>query len=174
MAVGAVVTEPLVAFLRARLDEDERVARAATGLAWSVSPADNRNERPFVSLAECGDDVADIWGDHPNAYGEHIALWDPARVLAEVAAKRAILEDHRSVKFTNAELGIHDADVCLVCHAHMDYPDDFTDEQADAWEYPLVQRRWPCPTVRALLLPHHGHPEFHPAWSTDQSAAGAG
>jgi hypothetical protein len=57
----------LVAFLNARLDEDEAAARAAAGAPW---------------LPDIGTD----------AVAEHIARHDPARVLREIAAKRAIVD----------------------------------------------------------------------------------
>lgn len=61
------MSEDLVTWLRAHLDEDERVANAAGGCDWSNIIAD-RDENI------------------------HIARHDPARVLAEVEAKRRILE----------------------------------------------------------------------------------
>jgi hypothetical protein len=57
--------DDLIAFLQARLDEDERSAHA-----WL----------PF--------------GNPDAAARDHIARHDPGRVLAEVAAKRAILDLH--------------------------------------------------------------------------------
>jgi len=57
----------LVAFLNARLDEDEAAARAAASGPW---------------MSDTGVD----------AVAKHIARHDPARVLREVAAKRAIVE----------------------------------------------------------------------------------
>lgn len=52
----------LIEFLRARLNEDERIARAADDDGMSGVP------------------------------GEHIVRWDPARVPAEVEAKRRIID----------------------------------------------------------------------------------
>lgn len=63
--------DELIAFVRAQLDEDERVARAAQEWTW----------RPELA-AEFGSP-------------EHIARWDPARVLAEVEAKRRILDEYK-------------------------------------------------------------------------------
>jgi len=65
MAQGKTTGTDLVRFLRAQLDEDESVARAAAGRL-------------------SGDDE---W--------VHIARWDPARVLREVEAKRRIVDGHR-------------------------------------------------------------------------------
>ena len=59
----------MVAFLLARLDEDERVARAAATVD------------------------GDVELHVPPAAGEHVARHDPARVLRGVAALRAIVLD---------------------------------------------------------------------------------
>ena len=56
----------LVAFLRARLDEDERIARDGEGACWHVDYCDE---------------------DGPV----FMARFDPARVLREVEAKRRIV-----------------------------------------------------------------------------------
>lgn len=70
-----------VAFVSARLDEDEAAARAAAPGPWRGHEAGGWRE---VLLAK---------GISLNAAdAEHIARHDPARVLREVAAKRAILE----------------------------------------------------------------------------------
>lgn len=53
--------DDLVSWLRAQLDDDERVAREAAG---------------HVDPEQC----------------EHIARWDPTRVLAEIDAKRRIMD----------------------------------------------------------------------------------
>ena len=63
----------LVAFLRARIDEDEAAARAAEAA----------EREPWQD---------DEWADQHPAELAHYARHDPARVLREVAAKRAILE----------------------------------------------------------------------------------
>lgn len=62
----------LVNFLRARLDADERVARAASAESW-----------------------ADEYGEFRSRGGDnfaHVLRHDPARVLAEVEAKRRIVD----------------------------------------------------------------------------------
>lgn len=83
--------DDLIAFLRARLDEDEAIARnaavlpygatewfaGAEGSVFAVEPSQLHVRGAILSL----DDI-----------GTHIARWDPARVLAEVQAKRRILD----------------------------------------------------------------------------------
>jgi hypothetical protein len=81
----------LVEFLRAALKEDERVARAATAGPWHVGTvmsdihtADVYN--PYTSITSAYEEPCCAEED-----AAHIARHDPARVLAEVAAKRQLL-----------------------------------------------------------------------------------
>ncbi|MFE9382410.1 DUF6221 family protein [Streptomyces sp. NPDC007025] len=135
----------LVAFLRARIDEEAEEARAAAEKAGSgdwrfkddddcVSAVDT-NERaatdaptyarehwmPLVTEASSyiGDTI-------DNEIGRFIARHDPTRVLAEVAAKRRILRWHL------------DEECCSVC---------LDDVEG-------------CPLFRALALPYAGHPDY--------------
>jgi hypothetical protein len=71
----------LVTFLRARLDEDEAAARLATPGPWHCGDGGW-----IVPVAR-----ADIYASQQNA--AHIARHGPARVLADVAAKRALIAD---------------------------------------------------------------------------------
>jgi hypothetical protein len=76
----------VVEFLRARLDRDEQMARACSGVPWKATPSgtiDTDTEEPaFVAKAE------------NEAYAEHIARHHPARTLAEVASRRQMLDDY--------------------------------------------------------------------------------
>lgn len=73
-------------FVTARLDEDEAEAKAAAARVgtdtWQLEESDDG--RDVISMGSYG------FGAHA-ALGGHIALHDPARVLREVEAKRAIL-----------------------------------------------------------------------------------
>lgn len=113
----------LVAFLRARLDEDEQAAERAQGegqsWAWVQPEALDANRYPSLEQAE------------------HIARHDPARVLAEVAAKRALLDVHRD-----------DYGSCSTC--------------GTAGEYDVP---WPCTTVELLALPYANHPDYRSEWA---------
>lgn len=73
----------LVDFLRARLDEDEQVARDAhyEGQRW-ISEEEDVCRWPADELVRFADRKRDA---------AHIAHWDPARVLAEVESKRQII-----------------------------------------------------------------------------------
>ncbi|MEW9556340.1 DUF6221 family protein [Nonomuraea sp. NPDC050783] len=75
--------DDLVAFLRDRLDEEDIAAQRAMDELVSVTtfPPETRVQMPVeVRLREV-----------PPAVREHIARWDPPRVLAEVAWRRAFL-----------------------------------------------------------------------------------
>jgi hypothetical protein len=84
----------LVAFLRARLDEDEAAARAVedNSAPWDGQwEADgNHALRTYNGwvLATAGTPG----GEFPPGVLAHIARHDPARVLREVEAKRAIVD----------------------------------------------------------------------------------
>jgi hypothetical protein len=78
----------LIEFLRARLDEDERKARARkTSLVEGKS-------------SPIADKDVDYWADYAESTGlgeteaDHIRNWLPSRALAEVDAKRRILGDY--------------------------------------------------------------------------------
>jgi hypothetical protein len=100
----------MVAFLKARYDEEE--ATAGSSRTWKVEHHDCAEpewdpctEQPCPYAAECaegtcghasvvGSDGMRIYpeGGHTALEAEHIARWDPARVLREVEAKRKILD----------------------------------------------------------------------------------
>ena len=90
-------TITLASFLSQEITKDEEVARAAAG--WDRS---GRERVPGVWTRSGMNSVESVrgsvvYGDGPapdDAEAEHIALNDPARVLAECAAKRAILAMH--------------------------------------------------------------------------------
>ena len=139
----------LISFLNARLDEDEAAARAALpiyGPGW-------RPENSKVA----GLGPARIWGkDSKRPVAEaarrvsaaHITRHDPARVLREVAAKRAILAEHGPSR--------RDASRCRVCtaiaHTGMGH--------ADARRF-----RAPCPTLLFLAAVYSDHPDYRAEWA---------
>jgi hypothetical protein len=89
--------DELVAFVRRCLDEDERVALAAQASGtppWVnrvYAESDGYNTGSIKDAS--GYTVVHVEDQTPGfATAEHIARWDPARVLAEVKAKRRILD----------------------------------------------------------------------------------
>jgi hypothetical protein len=88
----------LVEFLEARLDDDEAMARegaehAPEGSArWHAAYSRDDLDPAFWIVATAPLSYTPLAGpDLPPGLARHIARWDPARVLAEVAAKRRIL-----------------------------------------------------------------------------------
>ncbi|MYX14407.1 hypothetical protein GTY67_13475 [Streptomyces sp. SID8374] len=71
------MTDTLVAFLRARLDDDEQVAGAA----------DPELSHVFTRIATFDPEMA--------ADERHIMVQRPARTLREVQAKRQLIDEHR-------------------------------------------------------------------------------
>lgn len=141
----------LVAFVRTCLDDDERVAREADPGPWEVgSTFGARDNRVYVR--EAGDPGIDTIGTciiagqvaNKTRFREnavHIARWDPARVLAEVEAKRRILDDHEPL--ANG-----------ACNRCGDYGG--TEHQ-----------QWPCTTIRALAQPYAGRDGWREEWRLD-------
>ena len=84
------MTDGVAAFLNARLDEDEAAAKAAASVAgpdWQFGA-----DFPTSYLRSArGSILADTLQSGEGQIGPHVACHDPARVLREVAAKRAIL-----------------------------------------------------------------------------------
>jgi hypothetical protein len=79
-----------VAWLRAQLDEDERVARGADAGRWLPEDKGITFEYRADDFHE-GEAQARLVADS-RANQEHIAEWGPARVLREVESKRRLLD----------------------------------------------------------------------------------
>lgn len=162
-------TLTLVEFLTARLDEDEATARAAVdqerpGQSWQwvtnstdtvVAPGDldeaqNEQNVSLRSVEEfptrdVGPLPAFLIGSAEEVHaeaGEHIARHDPARVLAEVDAKRRIIDEWQR----------HDLRVREVLAA--DLSPAHADERRNAvWS-----------VLRLLALPYADHPDHRQEW----------
>jgi hypothetical protein len=156
------VTADLAEFLRARLDDVEQVARAATAGPWRVhdtwlnvgghtatvlsgegNGTDLRAWLPTWST-EPWDEKRNVWND-----AEHIALHDPARVLRQVEAGRRIVDEHEHVPAAPWGSTEVTSVGCETCH----------DQGGD-----VIGKGW-CATVRALALPFADHPEYRPEWA---------
>jgi Family of unknown function (DUF6221) len=107
----------LITWLRAQLDDDERVARAASMAPWlrdeanasirHSGPSASKSSESFGMYVIASVGAHDI-GRPSHEDAEHIARWDPARVLAEIDAKRRILDmwaDAQDAEFPNFEGG---------------------------------------------------------------------
>jgi hypothetical protein len=81
--------DDLVAWLRAQLDDDERVASRISESQRTWNTAGGWPETGPDTVMAAGGPVAEEVDEFD---AEHIARWDPARVLAEVDAKRRIID----------------------------------------------------------------------------------
>ena len=123
----------LTEFLLARIADDEAVARKVPGQHFSTwNRSWDAGFRDLVIDAGEGGRLVTL----PETMDEHVCRWDPARVLAECAAKRAIVEEHGPV-------GV-DCRSCGVADEHgVDYP---------------------CPTLRILAAVYAEHPDYQEVW----------
>lgn len=157
-------------FLLARVAEDEAAARAAidperpgTHWQWVTNETDTvvehgdlreamnhqdvslRTVEEFPTKSGVGDLpaflVSPVEEMEPGA-GEHIARHDPARVLAECAAKRAIIELHFECRWASVPSG------CSVCRTLSSIPDTY-----------------PCRTVSHLATVYADHPDYRQEWA---------
>lgn len=128
----------LVEWLRAQLDEDERIARAATERQpydeWDAV-GDERDDDAGRSWWEVLGVARMNQAPSARALAEFIAEHDPARVLREIDAKRRILAEHALNGW-----------VCTTC---------------DNGE---VEQVFPCPTLRLLALPYADRPGYREEW----------
>jgi len=138
----------LTEFLKARLDEDEQAARKAAEIcgchpiapAWSFH--DERTDGRILIAdnphPETRHKLGRRWnGTYQELFAaEHIARWDPARVLAEVEAKRRIIREYEAAAA-------------------------YYDQHPDA---PAGEAHGLYTTLKALALPYADHPDYHKDW----------
>jgi hypothetical protein len=89
------VVSELITWLRAQLDEDERVALAVGELRRQWTTAGGYPETGVTQVvADDGYLIVEVDTDWAAEIVTHIARHDPARVLAQVEAKRRLLDLH--------------------------------------------------------------------------------
>jgi len=159
-------------FLDARISEDEAAAHVcaeAFPTPWDVedrghSAQVTSGEPNFLPVAEI-DQRNESPGRWPGEHLEHIARHDPARVLAECAAKRAIIAFHESWP--------------VLVEGPMEFgPVDGTDPHAIAYRA-TQQIAWATqaeyvkrfgdkppttPMLRALATVYDDHPDYDVTW----------
>lgn len=157
--------DDLVAFLRARLDEDEATAQAAAdfgggihGFDWSVSgshaddggtywrvaaTARASGHEQFVEIVGPG---VSGGGAHTEQVAHHVVRHDPARVLREVKAKRQLLalyEEHKRLDRETFEAeGQHARSLSSLRAAYFD-------------------------AVRFHAAVYAAHPDYRPDWAPE-------
>lgn len=144
--------DDLVAWLRNRIGDDYEMAQVADALTrppWVsqvTRDASDYNEGKIVD----GDGLAVVHVEDQTperAVAEHIARWDPARVLAELDAKRRILDEHERTECQGhaepwVEHGAACRYRCWVCGGD----------------------RYPCATLRLLAVPYADQPGYRDEW----------
>jgi len=155
------MTDALTTFLRARLDEDLAAAQAATEqageAAWHIMDDGRFNKIAPGAGAPPGIDIA-IATTTGSVFAEHIARHDPARVLAEVEAKRRMIQMHGIVYrdigwLEGSEEEGSEISVCGQCvprHSHFARRQDVPEG--------------PCLTLRLLASVYAEHPDYLEAW----------
>jgi hypothetical protein len=117
-------------FLLARIAEDKRIAADAAA-------AGQERWQP--------EDVPTPGSAHPHV-GEHVARHDPARVLAECAAKRRLVLACRDSGFDRAFLGARPRGL------------------ADFLLSPHDQHQLAALTLALLAMPYADHSDYRPEW----------
>lgn len=147
--------DDLIAFLRARLDEDKAVARAVeVPHDWHPGPGDDDPEWAPEELVcmwppefHTSYEEDKHWRGLTTESAElaaHIARHDPARVLREVEAKRRIVECHEPWTAANGDI------ICGRCgREHIDG---------------RPGGHFPCQTLRLLALRYADHPSYREEW----------
>ena len=137
-------------FLTARYDEDEGVARAVdvdddpSDGRWRVEEASD-----YTGIREwrVGADVS--WGfswaarTYDEVAAAYIVTWDPARALADLTAKRAIVAEYRT---------------------HAEHRQRYGDKETDYSWGARTKLDWIC---KLLAAPYAEHPDYDLAWRID-------
>lgn len=151
------MAEPsLVEWLSACLDSDERTANLMAEFypgTWEI--ADRGYMARIVADGPSFWEVTRLeqWPTMPTGVDAptlgqivgHVERWQPARVLAEVAAKRRIIEVHYNM---------NDGDCAVCVRGEWGYP-------THGGSSPVL---WPCLTVRLLALPYAGRDGYQDSW----------
>lgn len=150
------MTMGIVEFLEARIAEDEAVAQdaGARALEWRSSNGSvSGGGKPYVDDWSEDEPLTQYDGEVTIVYDEgwpedveaaHIARYDPARVLQEVAAKRAIIA---ASKDTYAGPPWEDADI--------------ESGAADVWDGRQTSYR---EVLANLACAYSDHPDFNEEW----------
>lgn len=149
--------DDLITWLRSQLDDDEQIANAAARDAGEpVWSAGDEFLSESVTTAETRSYIAS--GPYAGLNWEirqHIAEYDPARVLREVEAKRRLVELHQPAN--------PDA---VPCEGYAGWPDKpwfycATCGSGEPNEYPIT---WPCETIKLVALPYADRPGYLDTW----------
>jgi hypothetical protein len=153
------MTADIREWLTARLDAEEEVARRVAERYRIQNPLRDDDGKAYWPLPSVEANFRGRVDPDILAGLELIKAHDPARILAEVAAKRQILAEHgtmwRDIGWLDEERceAYEELEVCARCvpkHSHFR-------TRADV---PVG----PCRTVRLLAAPYRSEPGFDTSW----------
>lgn len=118
----------LAAFLFVRYDEEAEIATdVPRGPEWTAVDAKRHElDDPQWEIIGDGKLVAEIEFEHGTYFAaQHIARWDPARVLAEVEAKRRTVVRCQEAQLAPSPMLVHFANQTLweLALPYADHPD---------------------------------------------------
>lgn len=136
----------LTDFLLARIGDDERTARDAFPAPWDYAGQGWVRHGDTTIGSDLFPEVlaAEV---QRNGDGEHIARHDPARILAECAMKRRLIED--AADFVG----------------EMDNEEMRTNDLYAFGRIQARSRSWQDHILRALAQPYSNHPDFDSSWA---------
>lgn len=151
----------IVSFISTRLDDDEAYALEA---AKEFGPDWIEIWSGEIDLSANLPDRQPPAGSHWDAHvqtndsrvSRHMVRHDPARVLAEVKAKRRVLERHRRPR-SPAEVPDNAFSGCCVGCGFL----------GDTGVPPRTPDVDDCPELRDLAAPFDQHPDYNPAWRVE-------
>ncbi|MEW2250409.1 DUF6221 family protein [Streptomyces sp. NPDC006975] len=149
------MTDDLVQFLRARLDEDEALAREAPAEPWHIGNAVDPTQPCHVHTFPGARMVADRlnW-----LVAEHIARHDPVRVLRDVGARREIV-----AAYLPPGTDPHPGLPCINYEGQD--PADYDDYDSCSRHLEATKDRYHTDRVlRLLALTYADHPDYREEW----------
>lgn len=143
----------LAEFLLGRIEEDEAEAQAASPGPWRTS-AEQDEVLAVDGILVC--DGFALSGPQTRATTRHIALHDPVRVLAECAAKRAIVDqcrDRYAIAYRESER--------LLASAFNQEAVHLEGSRGPIWPHKGAEM-----ILHALASAYSDHPDFDPGWAS--------
>ena len=152
---GGEAGHVLLCWLEEQFAVDELAAAAAAPGPWH--PNAEHDEVLAVDDIPVAEGFA-LSNRQLRATVEHIVLWNPSRVVAEVDAKRRMLAVH-APEPAGGSARTPGTLQCRHCTALCHSRSGLNCEAPDA--------PWPCTSVLMLTLPYGNRPGFDPQWAID-------
>lgn len=147
------MTDDLVQWLHAQLDEDQRIAEAARDQSSAQWHHDTSYDNGYV-YDENSQAVVYDEGTPAHEEAEHIAAHDPARVLREIEAKRRLLDDYTVTARIRDEAAER-------IKATVDHPDS---KDLETWDRAQQEAAILEGPVRLAALPFNNQPNYREEW----------